>query len=710
MYTAGGKILTLDPNTGVQDIIPFKAHLALSQKPYRRRPPKIPQLGDQLPVRGIYRPVCFPDGKSIAFAALGDLWLRHEDGGVEQLTSGPKDDCDPSWSPDGKKICFVSNRGGDYQVWVLNVKDRKLRQVTDTPGDAETPLWHPSGESIVFTHSSRPPLKVVSASGGVPKPIVKIFGMDVRPVGWIQDDQSLVYSRLYYDQKTYEIKTEIGRVTLDGKSLPLQVDIPGQAEFTALSPQGDNLAYVSHGELWIRPIGPDAVSHKLTTGPVFFPNWSEDNHLLYISGGKLMRVNANTGEIRHLSLDLSYDVAHPTDSLLLRNARLLTPEPKEGLWDVYIKDGRIKSINKSKDNSRRADHELDVEGRTVIPGLFDMHGHVFRRFPGEGHIYWGVTSVGGAGSPGHWLLTQQEAIRSGRRVGPRIFPACGFVVPSWMNAFPQFLRIENKEQLEGYMDHLIGLGATHVKCHNRRNPWVEAAAVSAAHRRGLPVQSHFIRPASVAAGLDRKEHAFYFASDGSATERFQQDVIEIMQKAGIALDTTFIVALGYSDLGDDRFADALFRPEVSSFLPPAQIERLKRQLKRKVPEAVNLEWKRVLDASKVNVLAAHKAGIRVVVGTDFSTFLGFIGVHWEMEFLVEAGLSPLEALHAATNEAAAVLGLEGQLGIIAPGAVADLVVLEADPLEDIRNTQRIYSVIKDGKIIDRNALIKYMHK
>lgn len=133
-------------------------------------------------------------------------------------------------------------------------------------------------------------------------------------------------------------------------------------------------------------------------------------------------------------------------------------------------------------------------------------------------------------------------------------------------------------------------------------------------------------------------------------------------------------------------------------------------IKREVPEVVNLEWKHVLEASKANVLDAHNAGIRVVVGTDFSTFLGFIGVHWEMEFLVEAGFSPLEALRAATSGAAAVLGLEGQLGIIAPGAVADLVVLEADPLEDIRNTQKIHSVIKDGKIIDRNALLKYMQK
>jgi Tol biopolymer transport system component/imidazolonepropionase-like amidohydrolase len=711
VYTAGGKIHALDPNTGTKDIIPFNARLTLSRKPYKRRRPRIPQPGERLPARGIYRSVSSPDGKRIAFAALGDIWLRREDGSVEQLTSGSADDCDPSWSPDGRSICFVSNRTGDYQVWVVEVRGRELRQVTDTPGyDAETPLWHPSGESIVFTHTSRPPLKIIQATGGMPKPIVKTSGMNVRPIGWLPDDQSLVYSRLSYNRKTYEMKTTIERVNLDGKSLPIQVDVPGQAAFSALSPKGDKLAYVSHGELWIRPVGQDAISKLLIPGPAFYPSWSGDNQILFVSAGKLMRVNVETGIISQISHDLSYKVEPSTGSLLIRNARLLTPDPKEGLWDLYIKDGRISSIEKSSDKRRRADRELDVEGRTIIPGLFDIHSHIFRRFPAEGQLYWGVTSVSGAGGPGHWIVTQQEAIRSGRRLGPRIFPACGFVVPSAMNAFPQFFRIKTQDQLERFLDHLIGLEATQVKCFNRRDPWVEAAAISAAHKRGLPTLSHFIRPASVAAGQDRKEHAFYYSWGGGAGVRFQQDIIEILRKAKMTISTTITFPFVATKQGRERVANALSLPEVSSFLPPAQIKRLRRQIERKVPEATNLEWTRMQDASKANVLSARNAGIKIVVGTDYTVFVGYIAVHWEMEFLVEAGFSPVEALRAATQDAAATLGLEGQLGIIAPGAVADLVVLEADPLDDIRNTQKIHRIIKDGNIVDRDTLLKEMQK
>jgi len=257
---------------------------------------------------------------------------------------------------------------------------------------------------------------------------------------------------------------------------------------------------------------------------------------------------------------------------------------------------------------------------------------------------------------------------------------------------------------------LIGLEATQVKCFNRRDPWVEAVAVSAAHKRGLPTLSHFIRPASVAAGQDRKEHAFYFSGDGGAGVRFQQDIIEILRKANMTISTTITFPFVATKKGRERVANALSLPEVSSFLPPVQIKRLRRQIERKVPEAMNLEWTRVQEASKANVLGAHNAGVRIVVGTDYTVFLGFIAVHWEMEFLVDAGFSPIEAIRAATQDAAATLGLEGQLGIIAQGAIADLVVLEADPLDDIRNTQKIHRVIKDGNIIDRDALLQEMQK
>jgi len=706
-YVAGGKIRTLDTKSGTRGTIPFSARITLARKNYKQISPALPAPGQRLPVRGIYSPVLSPDGRLIAFSALGDLWLRHADGKAEQLTSGPEDDADPAWSPDGSQLAYVSNRSGDYQVWVLDLAGRARRQVTTTSSYATTPIWQPSGENIIFVQSSRPwvqpTLCIVPASGGNPRTIVPAGAAGMMPLGWFPEDESLVFGQLVNDSKTWVPRSTIKRVRLDGSAVFWTMDPPDQVEFAALSTQGDTLAYVSNGELWIQDLVSEKGSgRRLIQGPVFFPAWSPDRTLLYVSSGKLMRVDTRTGEQRTLPVQLSYEIPHVTESLLLRNARLLTPEPREGLWDLLLRDGRIRSLRLAGTQPALADRIMDLEGKTVIPGLLNLHEHLFRGFPMEGFLYWGITSVASAGDEGHWSVAQQEAIYSGRRPGPRIFPSGGFVVPTQMNAFPQFLRVKTSEQLCRYMDHLSGLGAMQVKAFNRREPWVEAECIEAAHQRGLPVLSHFLRPASVAAGLDRKEHASYYGLDGDIRAPFAQDTIEILRKAGITVSSTSVWAFVESMEGRPRFKDAVARTDVASFLLPSQAEFLRKSLEK--PSGQAASYDQYLKVSLANTVAAHKAGIRIVAGTDYYFLVP--GLHWELELLVRAGLSPLEALRTATSNAAAVLGVEGRLGCISPGAAADLVVLEADPLEDIRNTQKIYAVIQGGRIIDRPALLK----
>ena len=706
VYAAGGKIRTLDPKTGTQGTIPLSARLALTRASYKRKAPELPVPGQRQPVRGIYRPVPSPDGRQIAFSALGDLWLRHADGKVEQLTSGPENDVDPAWSPEGRHLAFASNRGGDYQVWILDLASRARQQVTTAPGHAETPLWHPSGESIVFVQSPRPmsgaTLCVVPASGGAPRTIVPAEAADVRPLGWFPDDQSLVFVQLVYDSITWTPKSTVKRVRIDGSAMAWTADPPGQVEFAALSPQGDTLAYVSNGELWVRPLVPERGSERrLIQGPAFFPAWSSDHTLVFVSAGKLVRVDGRTGEQKTLPVRLSYQIPNVTESLLLRNARLLMPEPREGLWDVLLRDGRIQSVQPAGRHAPRASRAIDLKGRPVIPGLLSLHEHPFRGSPMEGYLYWGVTSLACAGWEGHWTVAQQEAIRCGRRYGPRIFPTGGFVVPTQMNAFPQFLRVKTPEQMDRYMDHLSGLGATQVKAFDRREPWVEAACIRVAHRHGLPVLSHFLRPASVAAGLDRKEHVYYYGMDGDLRSPFGQDTIEILRKADISVSSTLLAAFIQSAEGRARFKTALTRADVAGFLLPSRAGFVRASMEKPSTEAA--DYDRYLKVGMANTAAANAAGIRIVAGTDYLDLAP--GLHWELELLVKAGLSPLEALQTATSTAADVLGLEGRLGCISPGAIADLVVLEANPLEDIRNTQEIHAVIQGGRIIDRAALL-----
>jgi Tol biopolymer transport system component len=707
VFVAGGKIHTLDIKTGTRGSIPFSARMRMERQDYRRRPPELPKPGQRLAVHGICDPAPSPDGRKIAFSALGDLWLRDENGTVEQLTSGPENDVEPAWSPDGLQLVFASNRSGDYQVWTLALAGRVKRQVTAVAGHAARPVWQPSGKNIIFLQSSRPmaqsAISIVPASGGDPRTVVPAgAAMGMRPLGWFFEDQSLVYEQLVYDPNTGILTTRVKRARLDGSIVSWTADPPDQVEFSALSTQGDTLAYVSNGELWSRSLVPEKGSERrLVQGGVFFPAWSPDRTLVYVSAGKLMQVNPRTGEHRTLPVRLSYEIPRAAESLLLRNAHLRTPESLEGLWDVLLANGRIESIFPAGKNNVHAGRTMDLEGRFMIPGLLNLHEHLPPGDRTSGFSYWGVTSVATAGEEGHWLLGQQEAIRSGRLEGPRLFPSGGFVVPTQMNAFPQFLRVKTLDQLNRHLDHLGELGATHVKAFDRREPWVEAATISAAHQRGLAVLSHFLRPASVAAGLDRKEHTHYYGVDGGIRIPFAQDTLEILRKADITISSTLVWAFVQSEEGRARLKAAFARTDVADCLLPSQAEYVRRSLEKPSPQAALYD--RALKLAMANTVAAHEAGIRIVAGTDYHFLVP--GLHWELELLVRAGLSPLEALRTATSTAAAALDLKGQLGSILPGAVADLVVLEADPLVDIRNTQKICAVIQGGRIVDRASIL-----
>jgi hypothetical protein len=333
-----------------------------------------------------------------------------------------------------------------------------------------------------------------------------------------------------------------------------------------------------------------------------------------------------------------------------------------------------------------------------------------RGHPLDGFLYWGNTTVASAGDEGHWSAAQQEAIDSGRKPGPRLILSGGFVVPDHVKALPERLRVRTSRQLQGYVDHLAGLGAAQIKASpfDRRDPWVEAETIAAAHRLGLPALSHFLRPASVSAGLDRKEHAFAFPLNEYSSlpvfAPFAQDTVEILKKADIRLSSTIVVYYVGSSEGQSRFKEAMGRTDVAGFLLPSHAERLRKGAESPPNPARLAMMDRFMKAYLANITAAHKAGVKIIAGTDI--FFLPLGLHWDLELLVRAGLSPLEALRAATKNAAAALGVEGRLGCIERGATADLLVLDADPLEDIQNTQKIHAIIQGGRIVDRASLLK----
>jgi amidohydrolase family protein len=236
-----------------------------------------------------------------------------------------------------------------------------------------------------------------------------------------------------------------------------------------------------------------------------------------------------------------------------------------------------------------------------------------------------------------------------------------------------------------------GLGARYVK-HRTFEDWTSAVrTIAGAHAHGLPVSGHcaHILPL-VAAGIDGKEHSGDCFRDFG---RIYDDFTSLYAAAGLWVDPT----TGFWEPMLHLAADtALFdRKDVSPFVAPGV--RALYGLRMPVP---TLERGNRRNAERTAALIA--AGVPLVTGTDAGMPQA---LHWELEALVRAGLTPSQALMAATSVAARVLGADADLGTIVPGKLADLIIIDGNPLEDIADTQRIWRVVQGGRIIDRDALL-----
>ena len=254
------------------------------------------------------------------------------------------------------------------------------------------------------------------------------------------------------------------------------------------------------------------------------------------------------------------------------------------------------------------------------------------------------------------------------------------------------LLIENEDEARAYVRRSKDWGADFIKVYVSLSWPLQRAVAEEARRMGLPVAGHgtsaeeVIR--SVILGYAWLEHT---------TDAFD-DMLQMLALAGTRWVPTLGAPVGVIRLVQDepdRLEDQKFR----AFVPEACFSPLPAVVIQQILPRLRETW----DKKLATTLVAHRRGVRLYAGTDFGCFYG-ASLHWELEFLVEAGLSPLEVLRIATQEAATAVGAENDLGTLEIGKLADIVLLDANPLEDIKNTQAIWRVIKGGWVFNPDEL------
>jgi imidazolonepropionase-like amidohydrolase len=410
----------------------------------------------------------------------------------------------------------------------------------------------------------------------------------------------------------------------------------------------------------------------------------------------------------------------------VRGARLFDPATLEvHAGTTVLLDGeRILAVGPDGEVVLPADTEiLDAGGMTLLPGLWDMHAHL-SEFDGPLNLAAGVTGARDLANDVDELAALRTQWESGETLGPRVV-AAGFLDGPGPYAGPTRALVDSVDAGVEWIRRYAGLGYGQIKLYSSLRPELVAPLAAEAHRLGLRVSGHIpagmIAEQAIADGYDELQHinmvvlnffpeivetrtparftevAARATEIDPASERFLR-FVELLRARGTVVDPTVSIFLG-------MFRD---RPGEISREMAAVADRLPPTVRRgylagglPVPEGMAETYERSADRLLELVAALHHAGVPIVAGTD--ALAGF-ALHRELEVYVGAGIPAPEVLRIATLGAARVLGLDGELGSVAPGKLADLVLVAGRPDERIGDLRRVRTVIRGGRVIDAVAL------
>ncbi len=419
---------------------------------------------------------------------------------------------------------------------------------------------------------------------------------------------------------------------------------------------------------------------------------------------------------------------------------------------VLVRDGKIASVTPDADASPADTTIIDGAGKFLIPGLWDMHVHLVRDKALALNLANGVTGVRvmwgnpAAFGPPVPHSTWRKEIEEGKRVGPRMVIASNILdgpKPIW----PSSIAIKNEEEARKAVREAKAAGADFIKVYSMLSPECFRAIAAECKALGIPFAGHV--PSLVSAreasdlGMASMEHLYGVraacsereaeliaalgkaieeakgslmaaraglkAIDDRARESYRPEVAEALfarfKANGTRQCPTLTVLRAFGSLDDPKFTEDPRLKYVEPFARAFWNPKLDFRMKSMKPEDFAAQRK-AFESTLETVEALGRAGVPILAGTDEGNpyiFAGF-SLHDELGLLVKAGLTPIQALQAATIAPARFLGREVTLGSVEPGKEADLVLLDADPLAEIGNTTKIRAVIARGRVHDRPAL------
>ena len=667
---------------GRSEAIPFRAKVTLAIRQSTAPPKWTPfEPGTSSPLRTIGQPELSPDGSRLVFQALGDLWEQPIKGGqTRQLVEGEGTESDPAFSPDGRQIAFVGRARGKRVIQILEFQSGKTRTVAPTECGYEQLIWSLQGGLIAATACDHDIVAI--------DPVALTARVLAKASDWEP------YPQVSADGKTLYFQAEFP----ESKPALYQLRLEPDAKPEPLAPAiRDGLKMKTNGQWMARPIpngngihlspvgsnnGTQANGRALTEADGHEFSFTPDGSaLLYVAGNKLWRHPLKDGAPQEIPIRLEPRVATPPPVLVERVRMLDFAAGGFGAeTSLLIENGRIRRVGSAKGRQLPSGTvTVDAGGRFAIPGLFDMHGHQ-GGCGGAVNVSYGVTSVRNMGN----RLEQQNAHADRSDFTGDAIPRCFYAGrilegPQGRNEDWYFVHPNSEEDARMYVRRWKAEGAQFIKLYNFV-PWPQQrAAADEARRLGLPVAAHGLTVEQVVKGV-----TLGYAGLTHWTGSLYDDAFQMFAASGTSWEPTLGVAGGLA---------ASFRNDPERF---RQVWWSNQQIGDNVLRG---RWAEQLRTVRL----AYGRGITLLPGTDNTATEG-LALQWELEFYAEAGIPPLDILRFATKEAAKTVGAQDHLGTLEAGKLADLILLDANPLEDIKNTQKIWRVFKGGWMFDPKVL------
>lgn len=730
VFWTGGKLWRLAVADGTLAEIPF--HVRDTREIYPALRFDVEVAPERFKTRMVRFAQPSPDGEAVVFESLGRLYIKRGNAAPEPLTSDPMAGFDymPVWSPDSDSVYFL--RWNDRELSSIrrvSARGGSSQPVSDARGQFTELAIDRAGETLAYR--KRPGNDLLNPAWGV-KPGIYLLDLESGETRFVSKRGEHPHfgpdpDRLYVQERA-ESATGRGSSTAATKLLSmnrdgLDVRELAQADYASdirLAPDGRYVAYEFGHHIYLSAQQPSGKVLVLDAKPPAFPTvklssvggtylyWNRDGSAVSWSVGPTLktvpveRAMSAGFEPPESGTDLSMTVAStaPDTRLALTNARVITMDGERRVLEhgtVLVEGKRIAAIGPAAEIDIPAGYKtVDLAGKTIAPGFVDIHAHgpygsgeivPQQNWNLLAHLALGVTTVHNPSSAANLVFAAAEYRNAGRILGPRIFSTAEIIYGAKSTSWSP---VDSLEDALAHARRLKAQGAISVKNYNQPRREQRQQVIEAARETGLM---------SVAEGGSLYHLDMGLIGDGiTGIEHnvpvmpMYDDVTQYWRQSQAGYTPTLVVTFGGLTSEDYYYQDTEVwkHPILSHFVPPAVLQP--RSVRR--PMAPEADYRDDDAAAAAKVLLDEG----VMVNTGAHGQREGLATHWEMWSFARGGFSPMEALSAATINPATYLGMADDIGSLEEGKLADIVVLDANPLEDIHNSDQVAYVMIDGRL------------